>query len=329
MKSNQPTFSRNFFGMEPTKSLDTTQFREKRLCEVIAVHSKSFHAASLLLPKRVRTDARIIYAWFRFCDDTFDEKDCAGQRELDQLSSKLDMIYSAKLSNKVPLISAMSRIVKEYSIPRYYFDELLLGMATDTKMPRFKSHEELMRYCFQVASTVGLVMTHLLKVESDKQLVGAAHLGIAMQLTNICRDIKEDFLMGRRYLPGNLSDPSEVWPPKDLQDFMKITTDLLRTAETYYDSASKHIESLPLDVRASIRSALQIYRAIGRKIITGQVDPTSNRSRTNALTKIAFSACNFIRYKMKSLFRKEQKLYISPGSTLHFSKLILLPPIKS
>ena len=314
-----------------TESMDwigSGSFVDKSQLErVISQHSKSFSMASLFLPKRIRADARVVYAWCRFCDDLIDySTEATFKAHLEVLEQKLARIYQHRTMNEeaCALEGEMARIVQEYHIPRYYFDELIQGMVTDTTTPQFQHEDELILYCFRVAGVVGLIMSHLMGVDREEALHGAVSLGIAMQLTNISRDIKEDWARDRRYIPadmpakGQLSSPPGPWPPKDKSLYLAATEKILRQAEHHYLRSEPHIESLPRDCRLAVRLALYVYRHIGRKILRKQVNPIETRSYTSKLCKIRLLlVCLWKHWRS----RARNVEYKTPGRVYLFSEL--------
>ena len=168
--------------------------------ETIGAHSKSFAFASALLPPRVRDEVCILYHWCRRADDMVDE--CTGDphEAVALLEMELDAIYGGADLEDVTL-AAMQQIVRERYIPAHYPRELVAGMAMDARGTLYPDLEALLLYCYRVAGVVGLMMSHVLGVRDRVALKHALHLGLAMQITNICRDVQEDWNRGRLYLP--------------------------------------------------------------------------------------------------------------------------------
>lgn len=247
------------------------------LCrESLALHSKSFSLAAKLLPRRCRDDASILYAWCRHADDEIDEVPRAQQSEkLEQLESELTAIYgSGKLESS--MLVAFQNLVARRKIPRAYPAELLAGMAMDVRDESYSDLRSLSLYCYRVASTVGLMMCHITGLSQEQAMRQAAHLGMAMQLTNICRDVLEDWERGRLYLPDALLERHGAGK---LRDFLggpfpvELVTPtaaaveaLLTHANAYYRSADRGLRALPWRVAFGVRAARLVYSDIGRKL---------------------------------------------------------------
>jgi phytoene synthase len=169
--------------------------------QTIALHSKSFALASRLLGPRLRDQTAIVYTWCRRTDDAVDEVR-ADIDTLTILSGELDAAYGGTASDRV--LAAFGEVARDREIPRAYPDAMLAGMAMDLADVRYRTVDDLVTYAYRVAGVVGLMMTHVFGVLDDDAVVPAAHLGIAMQLTNVCRDVAEDWRRGRLYLPDEL-----------------------------------------------------------------------------------------------------------------------------
>lgn len=247
--------------------------------DTIQQHSKSFAFASALIPEAARQPVEILYTWCRRADDAIDlarpeDRDTA----LGRLNRELDQIYQGSPSDD-RLVQAMQYVVTRYKIPRDYPAELLEGMTMDATGTRYEDIDTLLLYCYRVAGTVGLMMSHVLGVRDPDALQQAVHLGIAMQLTNICRDVKEDWENGRLYLPRSvllrhggacLLEPLEQPLPVEFANTLAGSVEeLLELADTYYDSADVGMRSLSWRSALSVRAARYIYAEIGR-VVRGQ-----------------------------------------------------------
>ena len=168
--------------------------------------SKSFSLAARLFEPATRDAAFFLYGWCRYCDDQVDQVGASvDQRELAARLQALKDNTAAAFSltpQQEPVFIALQYIVHRYGIPSHYALELIEGMAMDVRATQYASLKELLLYCYRVAGTVGLMMAHVMGLRDEAALKHAADLGIAMQLTNIARDIVEDASMGRIYLPS-------------------------------------------------------------------------------------------------------------------------------
>lgn len=225
--------------------------------QTMAKGSKSFSLAAKLLPPDRREAFAILYAYCRRVDDAIDLAP-VDQREqaLKLLRRELDEVFALPLAHA----GGFAAVVHRYRIPRIYFDELLEGMAMDVARTRYKSLEHLTLYCYRVAGVVGLMLCHVMGVRERWALRHAQDLGIAMQLTNICRDIPEDEADGRCYVP----------PGHDVRS-------LLEEADRYYASADRGIIALSFRCALAVRAARLIYAAIGAELRRRDHDPYRGR----------------------------------------------------
>lgn len=244
--------------------------------DTIQQHSKSFAFASALIPAEARHPVEVLYTWCRRADDAIDlARPEAREEALARLERELDQIYSNGPSDD-PLTQAMRQVATRYAIPRDYPAELLAGMAMDARGTEYDDIETLLLYCYRVAGTVGLMMSHVLGVREPEALHNAVHLGIAMQLTNICRDVREDWENRRLYIPrsvlsrhGGAALPSllgQSLPVPFGLALARSVEELLQLADTYYDSADAAMRSLSWRSALSVRAARYIYAEIGRAI---------------------------------------------------------------
>ena len=260
---------------------------------ILAEGSKSFSAASLILPRRLRGPAAVFYAFCRIADDLVDFSDDPGAAVV-ELSSRLDRIY-AREPDADPVDRAFCRIIHDYDIPRVVVDALIEGFQWDADEREYETLEEVLAYCARVASVVGVVMTLLMGPRDARTLARACDLGAAMQLTNICRDVAEDAGRGRLYLPAAWLRERGLDPEHFLANIDDYAGDarvaelieaVLREADTYYRRADAGISMLPWDSRPAIRAASLIYSDIGRVIREQGCDPTRGRAHTTKLRKL-------------------------------------------
>ena len=240
--------------------------------EVLARKSKSFALAARLLPHAVADDAAVVYAFCRRADDRVDESPATAEA-LEELRAEVDAIYSGKETGDAQL-AAFQEVANRRRIPREYVDGLLDGMEMDVRGARYASLSDLLLYCYRVAGTVGLMMCHVMGVRVPRALRRAAHLGIAMQLTNICRDVAEDAARGRVYLPASLGSPPQA------------IRALLAEADRYYASADAGIRMLGWRCGLAVRTARQVYAAIGRRIAANGYDPQAGRAIVSGPRKL-------------------------------------------
>ncbi|MFA5200130.1 MAG: phytoene/squalene synthase family protein [Candidatus Omnitrophota bacterium] len=174
-------------------------FQEAR--NITKKFARTFYLASLFLPKNKKYASYAVYAICRLSDEAVDCSASLGQNEnLQELELKISQAYTEKQINE-PLLAAFSRTVNTYKIPKEYFDTLTRGMRMDLEIKRYKDFTSLYEYCYRVAGVVGLIMLKIFGYKDSSAEEAAIKLGVAMQLTNILRDIKEDLERKRIYLP--------------------------------------------------------------------------------------------------------------------------------
>jgi phytoene synthase len=224
---------------------------------VIAHHSKSFALASRLLGRSARDRAAVVYAWCRRADDAIDERGAATRDELAGalagLAGDVDAVYRGAATE--PVLAGFAEVVRSRAIPRSYPGELLAGLAMDATGVRYAAIDDVIGYAWRVAGVVGLMMCHVFGVAGDHALVPAAHLGIAMQLTNICRDVAEDWQRGRLYLPDDLlaahgagglaGELGGALPASARPAIARARAELLALADRYYRSGDRGLAALP------------------------------------------------------------------------------------
>jgi phytoene synthase len=266
----------------------------------IAHHSKSFAMASRLLPPRVRDRAVVVYAWCRRADDAVDLAGPGNEAAaLDRLRAELDDVYgNAPLED--PLLSAFRSVARERSIPRTYPLDLLDGMRMDVEGTYYDDMDTLLRYCWCVAGIVGLMMCHVMGVREEGATRNAVHLGIAMQITNICRDVLEDWDRGRLYIPdallietgaGGLATRLGAPFPRDATGpVARATVRLLDVADHYYESGDVGLPALSWRCALSVRTARRVYSEIGNRVRRQECDPRAGRAIVPRSRKLALVA---------------------------------------
>ncbi len=228
----------------------------------LAIFAKSFNWAGFFLPKNIYNDCSKLYSFCRVLDDLVDEKDDLEVRterfneikiifkNIYELENKETQIVSEDEHKEI--IVDMIVLADSNRIKRIILDDLIEGVGSDLKKKvYFRSVKDLLVYSYRVAGTVGLMMAKILNVNDSRALKGAIDLGIAMQLTNIARDVIEDQKMNRQYIKP---------------DFENIEA-TLKLAEMFYESSFSSIKMIPFKYRFAIIVARRVYRQIGNKII--------------------------------------------------------------
>lgn len=252
---------------------EQTEYSLELCRQVIRHKSKSFALASQLLPESRRDDVISLYAWCRRADDAVDLVPTDQQAEaVAVLFRELDAIYAGE-AQVDPILQLFQAVVMKYQVPKEYPLELVRGMEMDSNGTRYETLRQLLLYSYRVAGVVGLILCHILGVRSKSALARAAHLGIAMQLTNIARDVAEDWARGRLYLPAEWLQPLQAQPeleakiPADARLQLKPQIErLLDLADTYYRSADQGLVALPFRSALAVAAARNVYSAIGTSI---------------------------------------------------------------
>lgn len=231
--------------------------------QTLARHGKSFYWASLFLGSDAAGRAAQLYQFCRFVDDLADGDLPQREESLEDIRARLE----GGSQPAGPEIETFLEFAQQNNIPVVAAKELLDGMLMDQRPTAFKDETELLRYCHAVAGTVGLMMCRVLNCEHQRADNFAIDLGIAMQLTNISRDVLEDARMGRRYLPATWVDlPAAEIAEAAIpcrQPVARAIQQSLELAEDYYQSALMGIQLLPFRTRLAITVALRVYRQIG------------------------------------------------------------------
>ncbi|MEM1285074.1 MAG: phytoene/squalene synthase family protein [Pseudomonadota bacterium] len=259
--------------------------------ELIRRGSKSFYAASLLLPQRVRKPAYALYAFCRLSDDAVDAKDAPADA-VARLRERLDLAY-ADTPKAIPADQAFADMVKSYAMPKALPEALLEGLEWDSEGWGPETFSDVCAYSARVASAVGAMMTVIMGVRDPGTLARACDLGVAMQLTNIARDVGEDARNGRIYLPRQWLREAGVDPEAFLANpvfdarIAACVERLLGEAESLYDRSLAGIGELPADCRPAIHAARKIYREIGRKLAQQGYNSVDQRAVVSKGRKLA------------------------------------------
>ena len=249
--------------------------------EMIRAGSKSFAGAARLLPRGTRESVYQLYAWCRYCDDCIDLQDLgqgAPTADVAEARDRLERLQretSRALDGETvgePVFVALQRVVERHEIPHRHPFELLEGFAMDVDERQYHTLDDLLSYCYHVAGVVGVMMAYVMGAEGKDTLDRAADLGIALQLTNIARDVMDDASAGRVYLPRNWL--TEVGVPVDEIEQRRhrgavhdVVRRMLAEADCYYRSASVGVARLPLRAAWSIATARGVYRDIGNLVV--------------------------------------------------------------
>lgn len=264
------------------------------LARTIKAGSKSFDMASRLLPARYRLPARALYAFCRSSDDAVDENPGSSRPTL-ALKARLAAIYAG---NPGPRIEdrAFAMVAHHHRIPFAVPAALLEGFEWDEQGRRYETLDDLLDYAARVAGTVGVMMCLVMERHERETLSRAAELGLAMQLTNIARDVGEDARRGRVYLPlewmhdAGWDADTFLADPRHGPALAGVVRRLLAEADRHYRLATGGIAGLPFGCRAAIASAASIYRAIGTRVAANGYDSISQRAVTGSREKLLLAS---------------------------------------
>jgi phytoene synthase len=267
--------------------------------------SQSFAAAAKLFDRRTRDDAVMLYTWCRYCDDVIDGQDLGHQAKaapdqevqiarLHDLQVKTDEALSGRKSSDLQF-EALRRVVERNDIDPRYPLQLLQGFEMDVRRTSYRTLSDTKLYCYHVAGVVGVMMAMIMGARNTLTLDRASDLGIAFQLTNICRDIIDDAREGRCYVPSEMLADAGIRSidANDMDQRSKlysVAVSLLEIADRYYDSAYVGLPNLCFRSAWAIASARRVYRAIGRKLIRLGPQAWDQRVSTSGWTKAALVA---------------------------------------
>jgi 15-cis-phytoene synthase len=266
-----------------------------RAAEVTARESKSFYFATRFFPKEMARSAHAVYWFCRYTDDLVDE--CStieqGRADLERWSSELETALNGQPAAH-PVLGPFLDTVRRYDIPAEYPRELIEGMRMDLNRARYRSFEDLRVFCYRVASVVGLMMSRVIGFRGDAPPY-AIDLGIAMQLTNILRDIGEDLDRGRIYLPSEEMldfeySEAQLARRERSSAFRELMRFQAHRARAFYEAATPGIDMLHPDGRFAVRVASDVYRGILDRIEATDYDVFDRRAVVPAARKYWITA---------------------------------------
>ena len=248
---------------------------------VLEQKARSFRWAAQFLTPETHDDAAILYAFCRLVDDTADE--AANKEEAHGGLWSLEAQLLGDVQPE-PLMALFLDMAERVDLDLEIARELIIGVRSDLDEVCVQDDVELLRYCYRVAGTVGLMMCAVLGVNASEALPFAVDLGVAMQLTNICRDVAEDARMGRVYIPATRLNREGITPADllggvvDREALSRVVSDLIEMSDHYYASADKGLRYIPSRSRFAILVASRVYRAIGVQLLDQGADPLQGRT---------------------------------------------------
>jgi phytoene synthase len=313
---------------------------ERAAAEAIAKGSRSFALASLLFRPRMRRHAHMMYAWCRHCDDVIDGQNLgfgetmrAGEAyrprraDLEHLHAQtLAALRGQEVGH--PAFAAFREVALATKMPERHPLDLLRGFEMDVEGRSYDTVQDTIEYGYHVAGVVGVMMAIVMGVrpDDDETLDRAADLGIAFQLTNICRDVVDDALIGRVYLPGELllvhgiePTPEAVSARENREAVWQAALGLLAEADRYYRSSGPGVRRLPIRAGFAVAAARGVYRDIGRVVRQRGAAAWDERARTSRRRKIALAGLGCVQSaSSKSVFflplPKRADLWRRPGA---------------
>jgi len=268
---------------------------------VLARHARTFELAGRFLGPARRDEAAVVYAFCRLVDDVIDEAEdpASGARALAEIEAELRGEAPAR-----PLIAVFAAQLAAQGVDTAVALELIAGVRSDSGTVAVADDRELLRYCYRVAGTVGLMMCGVLGVRAPQARAFALDLGIAMQLTNICRDVAVDAAMGRVYLPATRlgqagTDGAALLAERAPRPAIAtIVLDLLELGDRHYASADLGMRFIPWPSRLAIVIASRVYRGIGVVLRARGGDPLAGRAVVSPLGKLGWSVAALGRFAL-------------------------------
>ena len=268
-------------------------YRESR--EITRREAKNFYYAFLTLPQERRRAIYVAYAFCRYCDDAVDSAESVDQKTatLQSLHARLSDAYTGRTND--PLFLALADVADRHDIPEEYFKQVIHGVESDLTKVRYRDFEELRTYCYQVASVVGLICLQIFGYKDDRAREHAIDLGLAMQLTNITRDIQEDLELGRIYLPqdeiarfGYSEEAMEAGIVNE--SFINLMRFQAERARGYFDSGFKLLPYLSPRSRACPAVMGQLYSKVLQRIEEAKFDVFQHRISLSKSEKLRVTA---------------------------------------
>jgi phytoene synthase len=300
--------------MDPSADNPARIEKAYEYCEsVTKLHAKSFHFAAKFLPRLKQRAVYPIYAFCRHVDDEIDElgedgDEAEALKAVGKWQAKLERVYASneavviekennetgdpRLDEKQNLVFVAWRdLLRNYRIPRQLPLDLIKGVVQDTRVKRYESFDELYVYCYRVASTVGLMSSEILGYANESALADAEAMGIAMQLTNILRDVREDASMGRIYLPQEDLrkfgvGEEQIFDGRIDDNFIALMKFEIERARAFYAKGERGIALLEKDSRFTVLLAARIYSKILDQIERLRYDVFARRAHTSKTQKI-------------------------------------------
>jgi len=271
----------------------------------IAKESKSsFYYAFSLLPRSKRDAMNAVYAFCRKTDDIVDEGNDSDDLKYEKLRKwRIELEKALKGTSEYPLLNKVATIIKQFNIPLDPFFELIVGMEMDLQRKRYLSFEDLTQYCYRVASTVGLMCIEIFGYKNKSTKDYAVNLGVALQLTNILRDVGKDAEFGRIYLPQqDLSaynyTETELFKKEYNPKFVALMEHEAKRAHEYFDKANHSLDYEDKPSMFPARAMQHIYYKLLQKIEAADYDVLNQKIRVNKFEKAGIALGVWAKYSL-------------------------------
>ena len=260
---------------------------------IARTRARNFYYSFLLLSREQRDAMCAIYAFMRYCDD-ISEGQGASREGIERWRRDLDLALQGQYAENL-LWPAFHDTVERYRIPHEYFHQMIEGVSSDLEPKQLQTFDELYRYCYQVASVVGLTIIHIFGFDSPDALLLAEKCGIAFQLTNILRDVREDLENHRIYIP--LEDIGKFGADLATHDerFVRLMSFEAERARAYYDQSRPLIGLVHPRSRPSLWALIEIYRRLLLRIERSNFDVLEKRIRVPTWEKLSILASAALR----------------------------------
>ena len=250
--------------------------------------AKNFYYSFVLLSAQQRKAMCAIYAFMRYCDDLSDEPG-ASKTAVERWQADMEEALQGRFGDH-PVWPAFHHTVRRFGIPHDYFREMIAGISSDLEPRTLQTFDELYRYCYQVASVVGLTIIHIFGFDTRSALPLAEKCGVAFQLTNILRDIREDAERGRIYLPAEDLErfgvtAEELSAGKRSPQFLALMQFEAARARTYYDDSRPLLDLIHPRSRSSLWALISIYSNLLDRIVETNYDVFTRRVRLSLFEK--------------------------------------------
>jgi len=272
--------------------------------DIAKTSRSSFYYVFNLLPEEKRDAMNTVYAFCRKTDDIVDEGNEPDELKYEKLRKwRIELERAFKGHSDYTLLNKLGRTIHNFNIPYEPFCELLKGMEMDLQNNRYLTFEELRLYCYRVASTVGLMCIEIFGYKHKSAKEFAINLGIALQLTNILRDIKKDSLKGRIYLPQEdlqkfSYSEDDIYKQNYDERFISLMKYEVERAEKFFENATENLNLDDKKAMFAARAMQHIYKRLLEKIIEAEYNIYRKNIKVNSIEKVGISLGVWAKYRL-------------------------------